>query len=264
MAMRRTLVLAIGLAVGSLALQGCNEEAAKTKVAETSSSQVDLTKLDNRLSYAIGSNFAAQYSAQAEYFAFNEKAFLSGFADKKAGKDAQVSQEQMMLDFQEFQKTVMQAEKEAHEKALKTNADASAAFLAENSKKEGVVVTDSGLQYKVISEGNGDKPKEIDQVQVHYKGTLVDGTEFDSSYKRGQPVTFGVNEVIVGWTEALQLMSIGSKWQVVIPADLAYGEAGAGDMIGPNSALIFEIELLAINPSENQNPTEDAAVENKE
>ena len=121
-------------------------------------------------------------------------------------------------------------------------------FLAANKGKEGVKSTASGLQYKVIKEGKGPKPKPTDTVKVHYRGTLLNGTEFDSSYKRGQPVTFSVGEVIKGWNEALQLMPVGSKWQLVVPSDLAYGDHGAGQDIGPNSTLIFEVELLSIAP----------------
>ena len=119
-------------------------------------------------------------------------------------------------------------------------------FLEENKKKEGVVTLDSGLQYKIIKEGEGEKPSKDDTVSVHYKGTLVDGTKFDSSYDRGQPAEFKVGGVIPGWTEALQLMTVGSKWQLCIPSDLAYGERQAGPVIGPNSTLIFEVELLEI------------------
>jgi FKBP-type peptidyl-prolyl cis-trans isomerase FklB len=120
------------------------------------------------------------------------------------------------------------------------------AFLAENKKKEGVITLPSGLQYKVIKAGSGNKPKATDTVSVHYQGTLVNGTEFDSSYRRGQPVSFPVNGVIPGWTEALQLMEAGAKWQIVIPSNLAYGDRGAGPQIGPNATLIFEIELISI------------------
>ncbi|PYY03418.1 MAG: hypothetical protein DMG64_08020 [Acidobacteria bacterium] len=120
------------------------------------------------------------------------------------------------------------------------------AFLAANKSKEGVVTLPSGLQYKVLKEGTGPKPSATDSVACNYRGTLINGTEFDSSYKRGQPATFAVNGVIKGWTEALQLMPVGSKWQLFIPADLAYGERGAGADIGPNSTLIFEVELLSI------------------
>jgi FKBP-type peptidyl-prolyl cis-trans isomerase FklB len=119
-------------------------------------------------------------------------------------------------------------------------------FLAQNKKKEGVNALASGLQYKIIKPGTGKKPQPTDTVTVQYRGTLIDGTEFDSSYRRGQPATFEVNKVIRGWTEALQLMQEGSKWQLFIPSDLAYGERGAGQQIGPNAALIFEVELLSI------------------
>mgnify|MGYP000349334551 CR=1 FL=1 len=119
-------------------------------------------------------------------------------------------------------------------------------FLEENAKKEGVVTTASGLQYKVIREGDGAKPTASDEVEVHYRGTLIDGTEFDSSYKRGQPLTFPLSRVIAGWTEGVQLMPIGSKYEFYIPYNLAYGEKGAGGLIPPYAALIFEVELLRI------------------
>ena len=122
------------------------------------------------------------------------------------------------------------------------------AYLQENMKKEGVQVTESGLQYSVVTEGDGAKPMATDQVTVHYRGTLIDGTEFDSSYSRGEPATFGLNQVIPGWTEGLQLMNVGSKYQFVIPQALGYGDRGAGGAIGPFETLIFEVELVAINP----------------
>jgi FKBP-type peptidyl-prolyl cis-trans isomerase FklB len=120
------------------------------------------------------------------------------------------------------------------------------AFLAANAGKEGVVKLPSGLQYKILTPGTGPKPSATDSVVCNYRGTLIDGTEFDSSYKRGQPATFGVGRVIKGWTEALQLMPVGSKWQLFVPAQLAYGDRGAGADIGPNATLIFEVELLSI------------------
>jgi FKBP-type peptidyl-prolyl cis-trans isomerase FklB len=120
------------------------------------------------------------------------------------------------------------------------------AFLAGNKKKQGVITMPSGLQYKIMTDGKGKSPKATDMVTVNYKGTLIDGTEFDSSYKRGQPATFNVNGVIPGWTEALQLMKEGSKWQLFVPSNLAYGERGAGGPIGPNAVLIFEVELISI------------------
>ena len=135
------------------------------------------------------------------------------------------------------------------EMQAKMSADAieqGAAFLEENAKKEGIVVLPSGLQYEIITEGTGDKASETDQVQCHYEGKLIDGTVFDSSYKRNQPATFGVNQVIPGWVEALQLMPAGSKWRLYIPSDLAYGAQGAGDVIPPHSTLVFDVELLDI------------------
>ena len=125
-------------------------------------------------------------------------------------------------------------------------AETGADFLAQNAKKQGITVTDSGLQYEVIQSGEGLSPSRTDRVTVHYRGTLVDGREFDSSYKRGKPATFPLNRVITGWTEGLQLMKEGDKWRLFIPSDLGYGSRGAGDLIGPNETLIFEVELLKI------------------
>ncbi len=131
-------------------------------------------------------------------------------------------------------------------KVAQKNLEEGNAFLEKNKTREGVVTTESGLQYEIITEGKGPKPTADDQVKVDYTGTLIDGTVFDSSVDRGQPATFGVGQVIPGWTEALELMPVGSKWKIYIPADLAYGERGAGSTIGPNAALIFEVELLEI------------------
>jgi FKBP-type peptidyl-prolyl cis-trans isomerase FklB len=141
---------------------------------------------------------------------------------------------------------MMAKQQELAKMAGEKNQKEGEAFLAENKKKEGVITLPSGLQYKVIKAGSGNKPKATDTVTVHYQGTLVNGTEFDSSYRRGQPVSFPVNGVIPGWTEALQLMEAGAKWQIVIPSNLAYGDRGAGPQIGPNATLIFEIELISI------------------
>ena len=130
------------------------------------------------------------------------------------------------------------------------NLTAGAAYLAENATRDGVVVLESGLQYRVLEAGEGPVPAESDTVEVNYRGTLIDGTEFDSSYSRDSTVSFGVTQVIAGWTEALQLMPVGSKWQLYIPAELAYGTGGAGPMIGPNATLVFDVELLQIAPKE--------------
>ena len=132
-------------------------------------------------------------------------------------------------------------------KAQLENKSAGVSFLAENGKKKGVTTLPTGLQYEVLTEGTGEMPGATDKVTVHYTGTLMDGTVFDSSVDRGEPATFGVNQVIAGWTEALQLMKKGSKWKLVIPSDLAYGDRGAGGQIGPDATLIFEVELIEIN-----------------
>jgi FKBP-type peptidyl-prolyl cis-trans isomerase FklB len=166
----------------------------------------------------------------------------------KGVKDA-LSGSQPLLTEQEIREATMAFQKEMmakQEEVAKKNKKEGEAFLAENKKKEGVKTLPSGLQYKVIKAGTGKKPKVTDTVTTHYRGTLINGTEFDSSYRRGQPVSFQVNGVIPGWTEALQLMEEGAKWQLFIPSNLAYGERGAGRDIGPNATLIFEIELLSI------------------
>ena len=167
-------------------------------------------------------------------------AVAKAFNDVFEGKDLDISEEESMSILQEFFGK-LQAEKSA-----KAN-EAGKTYLAENAKKEGVTTTESGLQYEVIKSGTGAKPSQSDQVTVHYHGTLLDGTVFDSSVDRGEPASFGVTQVIKGWTEALQLMSIGDKWKLTIPSDLAYGDQGAGGMIGPGATLIFEVELLGIN-----------------
>jgi FKBP-type peptidyl-prolyl cis-trans isomerase len=149
----------------------------------------------------------------------------------------------------------MVAEQQLAQAALgEANQAAATAFLEENKAREGVTVTESGLQYEVLEAGDGPRPGAEDTVEVHYRGTLVDGTEFDSSYSRGETVTFGVGQVIPGWTEALQLMPVGSRWKLAIPPELGYGAGGAGQMIGPNAALIFEVELIGI-PSQAEAET---------
>jgi FKBP-type peptidyl-prolyl cis-trans isomerase FklB len=154
------------------------------------------------------------------------------------------------LPEQEIQQRFEGLRQESARRIPEKNLKDGEAFLARNKGEKGVKTTASGLQYKVITTGKGNKPKAEDTVSVNYRGTLIDGTEFDSSYKRGQPATFPVKGVIPGWTEALQMMKEGSKWMLYIPSNLAYGERGAGPTIGPNSALVFEVELLSINKAE--------------
>jgi len=154
---------------------------------------------------------------------------------------------ELLLDEAESKQTVISYMNEKQELKLAENTKAGEAFLAKNKGEEGVVTLDSGLQYKIITEGSGDKPTAADKVTTHYHGTLIDGTVFDSSVDRGEPASFPVGGVIPGWTEALQLMPVGSKWRLFVPSALAYGERGAGGVIGPNTTLIFDVELLSID-----------------
>jgi FKBP-type peptidyl-prolyl cis-trans isomerase FklB len=201
------------------------------------------TKQD-KVSYAIGMNIATNMKAQgldvdADQLAAGLKAVLKG-------EETQLTREEMGEVLTAFQQE-MQMKQMAEAAAAAAKAEkAGKEFLAANSKKEGVVTLESGLQYKVLTEGTGATPKEDSKVKVHYKGTLIDGKVFDSSYDRGEPVEFPVNRVIKGWTEALQLMKVGDKWQLVIPADLAYGEQGAPPTIPPNAVLVFDVELLEV------------------
>lgn len=169
----------------------------------------------------------------------NMEDFLKGVSDILTGNKPEMSHA-------EAQKIVNEHFRKLAEEAYAINKEAGEKFLAENAKKEGVVTLPSGLQYEVIAEGNGNRPSAADRVKCHYEGTLIDGTVFDSSIKRGEPAVFGVNQVIKGWVEALQLMKEGAKWRLYIPYDMAYGENGAGELIPPYSALIFDVELISV------------------
>lgn len=204
----------------------------------------DLKDQKDKESYSLGYQFGQNLKAQD--VEINLDVYISGIRDSLGGKDSLMSQEETRTTLSDLQKRIAAVrQKELKEKAEK-NLSESKAFLAENGKKEGIKTLLSGLQYKVLAEGYGKMPKAEDTVTVHYKGTLIDGREFDASYKRGQPATFKVNGVIKGWSEALQLMKEGSKWQLYIPPDLAYGERAMGPQIPPNSALIFEVELISV------------------
>jgi len=206
--------------------------------------KLELKDQKDKESYSLGYQFGQNLKAQD--VEINLDVYISGIRDSLGGKDSLMSQEEIRTTLSDLQKRIAAVrQKELKEKAEK-NLSESKAFLAENGKKEGIKTLLSGLQYKVLAEGSGKMPKAEDTVTVHYKGTLIDGREFDASYKRGQPATFKVNGVIKGWSEALQLMKEGSKWQLYIPPDLAYGERAMGPQIPPNSALIFEVELISV------------------
>ncbi len=199
-----------------------------------------------KLSYSVGVNVASGIKAQGVE-TIDTKAISKSFNDVFQGNDLEISEQESLQFIQTyFRDLQLKKQSQAAEKS-KLLEQEGIAYLAENAKKEGVVTTESGLQYEVLTKGSGASPTADDSVTVHYTGTLIDGTVFDSSVERGEPATFGVTQVIAGWTEALQLMSVGDKLRLVIPSDLAYGLRGAGPSIGPNSTLIFEVELLNIN-----------------
>jgi len=204
-------------------------------------SELLLNTQELQASYGIGLQMGEQLRSQP-FEGLDIPAVAAGIADAFASAESKVSQEELQAAFQTISAR-MQAEAEEQAKVLGA---AGAEYLAENAKKEGVQVTASGLQFEVIAEGAGDKPTAESTVSVHYHGTLVDGSVFDSSVERGQPAEFPVGGVIAGWTEALQLMTVGSKYKLTIPSELAYGERGAGAAIGPHATLVFEVELLAI------------------
>jgi FKBP-type peptidyl-prolyl cis-trans isomerase FklB len=204
----------------------------------------ELKDQKEKASYAIGLELGN--SLKRGKMEVNTDKLLMGLKDGISGAKPLLTEEQVKETMTAVQKDMMEKQAAAQKELGTKNTAEGEKFLAENKKKEGVKTTASGLQYKVLKEGTGASPKETDTVITNYKGTLLDGTEFDSSYKRNEPATFPVNRVIKGWTEALQLMKPGSKYQLFIPSALAYGERGAGKDIGPNAALIFEVELISI------------------
>lgn len=239
----KALVTAV-LGIGLLTSQAyATEEAAQTTPAPQAT-QTTLSTQKDKVSYSIGIDIGESLKKQS--IDVDPNIISKGIADSLSGKTPALSQQEMHDSMVALQKELNAKRTEALKQQAERNKKEGEAFLAANKKKEGVKVTSSGLQYRVIKEGTGKKPKETDTVTVNYKGSLVDGTEFDSSYKRGEPATFPVNGVIKGWTEALQMMKTGSKWELYIPSDLAYGEQGRMPVIGPNSVLIFEVELLGV------------------
>jgi FKBP-type peptidyl-prolyl cis-trans isomerase FklB len=213
------------------------EAAAPAAVAPTTQKE--------KLSYAIGMNLGRQFKNQS--VDIDPAMLAQGVRDALAGKTA-LTEDDARAVMTAFQEEMRSKQAAMMAQAGEKNAKEGEAFLAANKSKDGVVTTPSGLQYKILKEGTGPKPTLDDTVVCHYRGTLIDGTEFDSSYKRNEPAKFPVKGVIKGWTEALQLMPVGSKWQLWVPSSLAYGDRGAGPQIGPNTMLIFEVELVSIQP----------------
>ncbi len=198
----------------------------------------DLKTADDSLAYSLGILIANNLS-QEGFTGLNADLIAAGLKSSLKG-------EKTLLTLDACNAIVRENAQKKQMNQHSTNKEAGEAFLAENKKRDGVISIDNGIQYEILKEGNGKKPKATDKVKVHYHGTLIDGTTFDSSVDRGEPISFGLNQVIRGWTEAVQLMPVGSKWRVYIPYAMAYGEQGAGGSIKPYSALIFEIELLGI------------------
>jgi FKBP-type peptidyl-prolyl cis-trans isomerase FklB len=207
----------------------------------------------DKVSYSIGLDIGTTFKKQK--MELNSDALAAGVKDGLSGGKPLMSPDEVRQVMVQFSKDMREKAATVNKDAAEKNSKEGEKFLAENKAKPGVKTTASGLQYVVEKEGSGTPPKETDTVVVNYRGTLIDGTEFDSSYKRGEPATFPVNRVIKGWTEALQLMKPGAKYKLFIPSNLAYGAGGAGQDIGPNSTLIFEVELLSAKPAEAGSPT---------
>lgn len=223
---------------------------------EAQEEKLELEDQEDTVSYALGQNIAS--NLQDQDLGLDGDIVARGLKDAMAGKDSAVltkeQRESVLKTFQQKMRKKQQGERQGQQQQsrkkgggqeAKKNLMKSKAFLKKNENKEGVKSTESGLQYKVLEEGDGASPSSTSTVKVHYKGTLIDGTQFDSSYDRGEPAEFPVNNVIQGWQEALQMMKVGSKWKLFIPPELGYGSQGTGQ-IGPNEALIFEVELLEI------------------
>lgn len=199
----------------------------------------------DKLSYALGIGIGSQFAGMGAK-GLNIDDFAQAVKDVISGTPLKVNNAEAQSLVQAFFQEQEEKQRAAAAEAGKVAKAAGESFLAENAKKEGIVVLPSGLQYQVLKEGNGKKPSATDQVKCHYEGTLIDGTIFDSSYQRNEPATFGLNQVIAGWTEGVQLMSEGAKYRFFIPYNLAYGERGAGAQIPPFAALVFDVELLKV------------------
>lgn len=223
------------MAIAAVLTVACN--------AQPGVQNVDLKTDKDSASYALGANIGQ--SLQQQLIEVDPAIVAAGLKDALAG-ETKLTEEQVRTILQTLQEDAMQRQNELRTEKAGGNLKKSEEFLAANKAKDGVMTTPSGLQYKVVTEGTGAKPKQTSKVKVHYTGTLISGKKFDSSYDRGTPAEFGLNQVIPGWTEGLQLMTVGSKYMLYIPPALGYGENGAGADIGPNEALIFEVELIEI------------------
>jgi len=244
--MKRTLILTLTLTLvlAAFSVAGLAQEGGKAAAK--------LSTPEAKLSYALGTDIGKRMESM--YPGVDLTIFFDGMTDVLKGNDLLLGEEEMAEIRREFFEKMREEQQAKTQEEAQKNKQAAMAFLAENKAKPGVVTTPSGLQYMVLQEGKGEIPTDQDTVTVNYKGTLIDGTEFDSSEKRGKPATFPVKGVIKGWAEALQLMKVGSKYRLFIPPDLAYGERQAGPEIKPNSALIFDVELISIEQKPESAP----------
>jgi FKBP-type peptidyl-prolyl cis-trans isomerase FklB len=245
--MRRLLVFSLG-ACALMASQALPTAFAQEAAPAAPAAAAAPATQKEKLSYAIGMNLARQFESQS--VDVDPALLAAGLRDTLAGGKTALTEEEARAVMAAFQEELRSKQAAMMAQAADKNQKEGEAFLATNKAREGVVALPSGLQYKILKEGTGPKPAADDTVLCHYRGTLIDGTEFDSSYKRNEPAKFPVKGVIKGWTEALQLMPVGSKWQLFVPANLAYGERGVGPQIGPNTMLIFDVELISIQPKQ--------------
>lgn len=212
--------------------------------ADADKDALKLESFKDKLGYSMGLDVGNYFKKIGDEITF--EALMQGLNDAYQGKEPALSAEEIASVQKEFGQKMQAKQQGELERIKEENKEKGAEFLAENKEREGVITTESGLQYELLEKGDGATPKATDRVKVDYVGTLIDGTEFDSSIKRGEPAIFGVDQVIPGWSEALQLMEVGSKYKLYIPSDLAYGEKGAPPVIEPNSVLVFEVDLLGI------------------
>ncbi|MBF1801132.1 FKBP-type peptidyl-prolyl cis-trans isomerase [Alloalcanivorax profundimaris] len=239
---------------GSIVLAACGGN-------DDKSSDVELKTEDQKASYALGFRSAEQMSAMKN---LDLEAMIAGLRDGFGDEsESRLGDEDLDQLIRDYQTRMMEARQQEQEEKAQKNLEESQAFLEENAEKEGIETTDSGLQYKVLESGEegAESPTLEDTVEVHYKGSLVDGTVFDSSIERDKPAVFGLKHIIPGWQEALPMMKVGDKWQLFLPPELGYGEQGAGGDIGPNQVLIFEVELLDVKKQGNEESAEDAGEE---
>lgn len=236
MKFRTAIIIAIGMSLGLVACQKGG--------GSYSSAKPDLSKKSNKVSYSIGYSMGENFKKDGADI--NPSVVAKGMEDAMTGSDSLMSQQDMQKTIRSFQMDMYKKEQQKRASLAKTNMKQGQNFLAANKKKPGVITTKDGLEYKILKKGTGPKPSATDTVVVDYVGKLINGKVFDSSYKRGQPATFPVDHVIKGWTEALEMMHVGAKWRIFIPSKLAYGQSGAGNVIPPNSVLIFDVELHSI------------------